>query len=320
MLFINRDTTDPFFNIAAEEYFLKNFDEEFFMLWQNDKSIVVGKHQNTIREINSSYVHKNNIPVIRRITGGGTVYHDEGNLNFTFITNSDKRETLVDFTRATKPLIEYLETLGVKASFTGKNNITVDGKKISGNSAHVFKNRVIHHGTILINSNLEELDLAILEGKYKITDKAVQSVRANVINLNDILEQKLKVSEFRRGFSRFVKERFGIAKEYTLSEADIKNINELNNYKYNTWEWNYGYSPSFTIENKIGHLFLYMEVTKGIISKIDVDGNIEGSSLIPALLLNLPFDRNQIDNCFSSLDLSNKTRKRYFKLMGLGGK
>jgi lipoate-protein ligase A len=319
MLLVNRESTKPYFNVAAEEYFLKNFDEEVFMLWQNEPSIVVGKHQNTMGEVNISYAHKNNIPVIRRITGGGTVYHDLGNLNYTFITNSDKRETLVDFKRATKPVIDFIGTLGVKVSFSGKNNLIAGDKKISGNSAHVYKNRVIHHGTILINSNLDNLNMAITPGKYSISDKAVKSIRATVTNLNDLLQTKVTVEEFKTQFIDYIEGNGQITTRYDLTQKDEENISKLVSEKYNTWEWNYGYSPSYTFENELGSLRLKLVVTKGIIIDFDLTGNIEGSSLIPKLLVNLPMERSQIDNCFSSLGLSNKSRKKYFKLMGFGG-
>jgi len=176
MLIVNRPHTDPWFNIAAEEYFLKNFQEDIFMLWQNEASIIVGKHQNTLAEINYPYVKENGIPVIRRISGGGTVFHDLGNLNFTFIQNGEKGK-LVDFRKFTDPILAVLNKMGVPAVFEGKNDLRVDGLKISGNAEHVFKNRVLHHGTLLFSSVLNDLGKALKVKTDRFTDKAVKSIR-----------------------------------------------------------------------------------------------------------------------------------------------
>lgn len=198
MLLINRKQSDPFFNIAAEEYFLKNFDDEFVMIWQNNPSVVIGKHQNTFAEINTSYLDEKNIPVIRRISGGGTVFHDDGNLNYSVITKSEKREQLVDFISFTTPIIEFLKSFELKAEFSGKNNLTINGKKFSGNSAHVHKKRVLHHGTLLFNSNLNVLEKAITPADYKITDKAVKSVRAEVTNLSTLIKDSITITDFQK--------------------------------------------------------------------------------------------------------------------------
>lgn len=317
MLLVNRIITDPYFNIASEEYFLKQMDGEFVMIWQNDPSVVIGKHQNTIAEVNQRYLHKNGIPVIRRISGGGTVYHDNGNLNFTFISKSENKEKLVDFHKYTQPVIDFLATYGITASFSGKNNLIVDGKKFSGNSAHVFKNRVIHHGTILFDSNLDNLEKAITPANFSITDKAVKSIRATVTNICDLLPQKKSITEFRDDFLGFLKENMDITDEYNLSQTNISEIQKLVDEKYTTWEWNYGYSPTYTIENKWDDASISMEVTKGIITEVEFTGKLKGKDLVSNLLVGLPINIESIDNIFTSLGFSNKLVKQYFSLLGL---
>ena len=187
MLIIQNSTTDPYFNIAVEEYLLKNFTDDCFILYQNKPSIIIGKHQNTLAEINYQYVKENNIAVVRRLSGGGTVYHDLGNLNFSFIKNSGNDKNLVDFKMYTTPIIEVLKQLGVNAEFGGHNDIQVNGFKISGNAEHIFKKRVLHHGTLLFSSDLSILNNAIKAPENRYSDKAVKSVRAVVANIKDFI-------------------------------------------------------------------------------------------------------------------------------------
>ncbi len=167
MLCIHHHSTDPYFNIATDEYIFKHLDEDCFMLWQNDNAIIVGKHQNTLAEINLDYVKEKDIKVVRRLSGGGAVYHDLGNLNFTFTRTSDK-EDMVDFRRYTKPVLEVLQGLGIDAKFEGRNDLTIEGKKFSGNAEHVFKNKVMHHGTLLFSSEMKDVSGALKVNPLKI--------------------------------------------------------------------------------------------------------------------------------------------------------
>ncbi len=197
MLCIHLKNQDPYFCLAAEEYFLKNFREDIFMLWQSEDTIVVGKHQNALGEINYRFVREKGIQVARRISGGGTVFHDSGNVNFTFIKNV-KGPSEISFKIFTTPVVEALAQLGVTATTSGRNDLLINGFKISGNAEHVFKNRVLHHGTLLFNSDLENLGQAIkvIPGKYE--SKAVQSNRSPVANISSFLKDQLKIEEFIR--------------------------------------------------------------------------------------------------------------------------
>lgn len=281
MLYINRKSTDPWFNIAAEEFVLKNFSEDCFMLWQNEPSIIVGKHQNTFAEINHNYVAQNNIPVIRRISGGGTVFHDLGNLNFTFVQEGEK-ENLVNFRKFTQPIIDALGTLGIVAKFEGRNNLTVKGKKISGNAEHVFRNRVLHHGTLLFSSLLSDLSAALKVEEGVFHDKAVKSVRSRVTNIEDHLDISFGLEVFKERIREFVLERFVDVKYYDFTEQDVESIRELVRDKYETWEWNYAYSPKYTFQKKImtsqGLVEVSLMVKNGIIQSAKLEGEA-GSSL-----------------------------------------
>ena len=177
MILIERTETNPYFNIAAEEYILRNFKEDVLMLWESDESVILGKHQNAYAELDLGFVNGKGIPVIRRISGGGTVFHGPGNINITVIKSSDREFGYIDFKEFTKALMKFLKEFGIETKFEGKNNLTINGLKFSGNSAHIFKSRVLHHGTILFDADLDTLDALINESSENFKDKAVKSIR-----------------------------------------------------------------------------------------------------------------------------------------------
>ena len=270
MIFITRPQTSPLFNIAAEEYVLKYFDEDVLMLWQSAPSVVVGKHQNLVAEVNLGYVRREGIPVIRRVSGGGTVFHDFGNLNYTLIRTEENRERLIDFKRFSTPVMEFLKIKGLSPKFEGKNNLVINGKKFSGNSAHVFKNRVMHHGTLLFNTDLDKLDMVIRPSEAQIADKSVKSVRATVLNLSEVLPG-FTFSRFRDELTAFMKKYHDIKTVYDFSEKDIAAINKLVNDKYGTVQWNYGYSPAYEFRNSVEGHRLCLKVKNGIIEEIEIE-------------------------------------------------
>lgn len=265
---IIRHETDAYFNLAAEEYVLKHFDSDCFMLWRNEPAIIVGKHQNTLAEINADYVKDNHIKVVRRLSGGGAVFHDLGNLNFTFIASGEHHQ-LVDFRKFTLPILEVMQKLGIEAKFEGRNDLTIDGRKFSGNAEHVFKNRVLHHGTLLFSSQITDLSNALNVDPSKFQDKAVKSVRSRVTNISDHLKEPITVLEFRERIMQHILETTPDAEIYSFSEADIAAISKLRDEKYITWEWNFGYSPRYnfhkTIKTNGGKLEVTLEVVNGII-------------------------------------------------------
>jgi len=277
MLIINRHSTDPYFNLATEEYVLKNYTEDVFMLWQNAPSIIVGKHQNTLAEINVEYVKMNNIPVVRRLSGGGAVFHDLGNLNFTFI-QSGHQESLIDFRKYTEPILEVLQQLNINAKFEGRNDLTIDGLKFSGNAEHIWKNRVLHHGTLLFSSHMPNLAAALNADPLKFQDKAVKSVRSRVTNISEHLKEPLTVGQFATMIQRHIVEQNPEATLVELSENDHSNIYELVRAKYNTWEWNFGYSPNYNFKKifrteKSGTIEFDLDVNNGKIIHMKIFGD-----------------------------------------------
>lgn len=316
MILIERPLTDPYLNIATEEFVLKNINENILMLWQSEPSVIVGKHQNTLAEVNLGFVTTEKIPVIRRISGGGTVYHDAGNINYTLITSEKNRERLIDFRKFLQPVIEFLQTLGITAEFEGKNNLVVGGKKISGNSAHVFKNRVMHHGTLLYSSNLDILDKAIHPEKLNIKDKAVQSVRASVGNVREFIEESITIKEFSVQLQDFMIKYYNIDQHIKLSKDQISEINTLATEKYKTWNWNFGYSPSFSLDNHDGDYSLRLIVKNGQIVEIEFSENFDSHHELKIALTGIEHQSERMKSVLEPL-LENKVQLN--KILSLSG-
>ncbi|MGC9341148.1 MAG: lipoate--protein ligase [Bacteroidales bacterium] len=276
MLCIQDRNLDPYFNLAAEEYVLKNFTDDVFMLWRNDNAIIVGKHQNTLSEINLDYVKEKGIKVVRRISGGGAVFHDLGNLNFTFIRTGEEGN-LVDFKKFTLPIIEVLQKMGVNAKFEGRNDLTIEGKKFSGNAEHVWKNRTLHHGTILFSSVISDLTKALKVNPLKFKDKAVKSIRSRVTNVSEHLEEKMDVTDFSNRIMKHIMEKYEDSEPYEFTPDDIKKIEEIRDEKFGKWEWNFGYSPKYNFQRLIktngGTVEFYIDVEKGIMKDVKIYGD-----------------------------------------------
>lgn len=277
-LCINQTSINPYFNLAAEEYFLKNFREDFFMLWRSQASVVVGKHQNALAEINHEFVRDNHIPVARRLSGGGTVFHDPGNVNFTFIRNVEKISE-VNFKVFTVPVVEALKKLGVDAYSTGRNDLLIDGKKISGNAEHVHRNRVLHHGTLLFDSRLENLKGTLKVDLSKFEDKAVQSNRSEVTNIAAYLPNPIPVEDFTNFIFAEISRNYPDFRVYELTPEDVEAIEKLSVEKYQTWDWIFGYSPRYRFSNKLnterGEIHFSIQVEKGHCAEVSFSGAID---------------------------------------------
>jgi lipoate---protein ligase len=263
-------TNDIYFNLAAEEYLLRNKAEDFLMIWLSDPAVVVGKHQNTLAEINSEFILKEKINVARRLTGGGTVYHDKGNINFTFIMNGE-RNKLIDFKRFVEPVVRFIHDSGAPVVIGERNDILIDGYKISGNAEHVFKTRVLHHGTILYSSDLNTLHKALQVKPGRFIDKAIQSNRSTVINLIAYLSNKVTAVEFASELFLFLQNYFKNTNGYVLNDVEIADIRKIRNEKYATWDWIYGYSPAFKLERTIrlrnNEIKIQLEIIRGVVEK-----------------------------------------------------
>lgn len=311
MIYIRNDDNRPQFNLALEQYVFDNLDQfdEIFLLWINEPSIIVGKHQNTIQEINLDYVRENNINVVRRLSGGGAVYHDYGNLNYTIISKT-KDTSAFNFEAFSRPVIEVLAKLGVKAEFTGRNDITIDGKKFCGNAQYMKKGKVLHHGAMLFDTDLGVLEKALKVSKDKIESKGVKSVRSRVTNIKDHLKEDITIEDFKQLLLEHMFRGDKEIKEYKLTEEDYANINKLMEERYATWEWNFGSSPDFNIEKSrrfpSGKVETKIDVQEGIIKGIKFYGDFFGSGEISDVedeLIGIRYKEDEISQVLDTIDV-----------------
>lgn len=318
MLYVKNDSVDPYFNLALEEYlFMRRRDlGPLFMLWQDKPVVVVGRNQNTREEINREYLQEKSIAVVRRLSGGGAVYHDLGNLNFTFIMEQKERE--LDFVRYTAPVIKALERIGITAAFSGRNDLTIEGRKFSGNAQFRQKERVLHHGTLLYNVNLEEMERALMVDGEKFASHGVKSVKSRVTNIAEHLPVPYNFQQFKDLLKVMVGETFGSEGEYELKPEEIQVVEDLRRGKYCSWEWNFGHSPVYNIRRSHrfdwGNVDIFLEVREGVIKETRIFGDFFTPGDIDELsrsLSGLSYHREAIE-----LSLAGNKLKEYFPFMG----
>ncbi|HEO3830238.1 TPA: lipoate--protein ligase [Streptococcus agalactiae] len=281
MKYIVNTSNDPAYNVALEAYaFQKLTDiDEIFILWINEPAIIIGRHQNTIQEINKEFIDKNGIHVVRRLSGGGAVYHDLNNLNYTIISNNTQ-EGAFDFQTFSKPVIDTLAKLGVKAEFTGRNDLEINGQKFAGNAQAYYKGRMMHHGCLLFDVDMSVLGQALKVSKDKIESKGIKSVRARVTNIVDHLSDKITVQEFSDAILAQVKEEYPEMDEYVLSDAELSEIQAMRDNQFATWDWTYGKAPEYTIERGVrypsGKITTYANVENSTIKSVKIFGDFFG--------------------------------------------
>jgi lipoate---protein ligase len=303
MLCLHLQENDPYFCLATEEYLLTDSEEDFFILWQSRDAVVAGKHQNLLGEINYPWCRQNNVLPARRISGGGTVFHDEGNINFSFLRKVDN-PAAIRFEMFVQPVIHALEELGFHAVISGKNDLLIQGKKISGNAQHIYKNRILHHGTLLFDTNLEKLRKALhtVPGKYQ--SKGVPSHPGDVANLLSFLKRKINRKEFIRFLFRSQLQKPS-AKEYVLTADDKAKIRLRMKEKFSTWEWIFGYSPAYSFRNRIAcggkQLNVELEVQKGIIQQCKVSGKGYSEMDLLALQNQFPGEKHDYTDLYDLL-------------------
>ncbi len=310
----NNNITDPTLNLAMEEYVLKNMpkDDSYFLFYINRPSIIIGKNQNTIEEVNQSYIDEQGIDVVRRISGGGAVYHDTGNLNFSFVTDDDGN-SFHNFQKFTEPIVEALKSLGVDAKLSGRNDIQVGEAKISGNAMVKVKDRMFSHGTLMLNSELDEVQNALKVNPAKIKSKGIKSVRSRVANISEFLDEPIDIDEFKE---IILKSIFGETQvgEYKLTDEDWQKIEKLSNEKYRTWEWNYGRNPKYNFEREEkfekGFVQIKLDVKKGRIEHAKIFGDFFGEGDITELENALEGTMHEFDSIEEAL--SNYDIYHYF--------
>lgn len=279
MIFVdNENHYKPYVNLALEEYLLRNFpgQEDILLFYINEHAIIIGKHQNTLEEINQEYVREHGIHITRRLSGGGAVYHDLGNLNFSFITQN-KPENVQNFRKFTEPVVAALREMGVPAESGGRNDILVEGRKVSGNAQYISGARMVSHGTLLLNTDLTVLSQALNPKPAKFESKGIKSVRSRVANIREFLSADMDILDFRqRILEHILRGEQGIP-QYALTAADWEAVYQLSAGRYQTWEWNYGQSPKFNVQRVQrfagGEIDARIEVDKGAIRGVRFFGD-----------------------------------------------
>jgi len=309
MRYLLNTSTDPYFNLALDEYAMQHIDvgEDYFFLWQNSPSIIIGKNQNTLEEINSQFVEDNRIKVARRVSGGGAVFHDYGNLNFTIITNiSDVNK--VDFKKYVQPVIKALESMGVKAEASGRNDILIDGKKISGNAQRQEKGRLMHHGTLMFDVSVEDMVRSLNVADDKFISKAAKSVRSRVTNIKSHLPTGTTLQSFWDQLHYYLSNE-GKDQEIVLTEDQRAAIQVIADERFASWDWIYGKSPEFNYRNSErfsgGKIDVLVDVAEGYIRSIRFLGDYLGVndvSEVEKQLIGKRYDKVDLEQILQQLD------------------
>lgn len=310
MKYIDSPWNDAFYNMALEEYVFESLprDQQYFMLWQNKNAVVVGKYQNTLAEINRDYVTRQDISVVRRLSGGGAMYQDLGNLNFTFVVDQSGAKNL-DFRLFMLPVIEALAKIGIRAEQNSRNDITIDGKKFSGNAQYNKQGRTMHHGTLLFDSRLETLGQVLTPSLDKMQSKGVKSVKSRVTNIAPYLTAPMTMQQFK---DLLVQEIFQLnpVEPYVLTRQDLEGIEALRESKYATWEWNWGTSPACTVEKKrrfdFGSVCLQLDVDKSQVRQAHITGDFFGNGDISRLeqaLVGCRLEQTQLAQALQDIDI-----------------
>ena len=310
MRYLRNNHTDPYFNMAFDEYCLEQLtiDEPVFFLWQNRPSVIMGANQEVHTEVNLDYLKENNISLVRRVTGGGAVYHDLGNLNYTIVGRSDDLER--DYPEYTRYMLQALQKLGVQATMSGRNDILVEGRKVSGFAKRVCKNRLMIHGTLMFDVDIDRLTQALCPPVTKLQSKGIASVRSRVANLSEYLPEIPDISLFKQQLERILSNNY-TDQEWILSPEDIQNIEQLAHDKFEKWEWIYGHSPratlNFSEKLACGTVHIHLNIAENRITSCkfggDFIGNIPTNELEDALT-GLPYDRDSISRFLEQTDIS----------------
>ncbi|HEX6923125.1 MAG TPA: lipoate--protein ligase [Bacillales bacterium] len=330
MLYVNNDNIlDPAVNLGIEEYILKHLDpnETYLFFYSMEPSIIVGKNQNTLEEINTEYVRENAVNVVRRLSGGGAVYNDEGDLSFSFITKDDGK-SFHNYEKFTEPVIRALQKLGVNAELSGRNDIEVDGKKVSGNAQFSTKGRMFSHGTLMFDVNLDNVQAALNPNPEKIESKGVKSVRSRVTNIREHLAEDMDIQEFKKTLLKYIFEVDDVADvpEYKLTDDDWHEIHEIIATRYKNWDWNFSKSPKFNVKHSqrfsAGTIDVRLQVNKGVIEEATIFGDFFGVGDVEDVeerLVGTRYEHEDLEKALSDIDTShyfgNITEDEFLKML-----
>lgn len=310
MRYIINKSQNPYFNLALDEYAMKHIDvdDDFFFLWRNEPSVIIGKNQNAVEEVNQKYIDENGVKVARRVSGGGAVYHDLGNLNFTFVINVDDPGK-VDYKKYVQPIIDALASMGITAEASGRNDILIDGLKISGNAQRVTNGKLMHHGTLLFDVNLEHMVQALNVAPDKFVSKGVKSVRSRVTNIKEHLPEDIDIFDFWDALQYYLSDS-GTDSEIVLTDDDIAAIELEAMNRFSTYDWIYGASPEFDMSNEKrfagGKVEVKLKAENGHIDDIRFFGDYLGVMDVVDIekrLINVRFTRKDVERILDMFDL-----------------
>jgi lipoate-protein ligase A len=308
--FINHEN-NVFYNFAVEEYFVENYNEPVFILWKNNPNVMVGRNQNTYAEVNEEFCKKNNIDIVRRLSGGGAVYSSPENFQYTLILDKNDHQQ-VSFKSLARPLIAFLDTLDIHAEFTGRNDILIEGKKVSGNAQYHNKNILLHHGTILFDVDIDQLTKSLTPDLTKLTAKGIKSIKSRITTIKERLAEEMTVDEF---IEKFMDYQLNSSKDnYTksLSSEEKEEILKIKEKRWDQWAWNYGKNPKFSNMKKkkfdSGLVEINYEVESGAISKMKIYGDFFGDLPVDSLakeIVGVEFNKNDIRKRVESLNIND---------------
>lgn len=312
MKFINIESRDVYTNVATDEYFLIHKPMRVFTLWINDNCIVLGKNQNSYKEINHQFVSQNNIKVVRRLTGGGAVFHDQGNLNFTFIEPNAK-EHFLNFHKFLTPIVKALEKFGIKATISGRNDILIDNKKFSGNAQYLHNDWLLHHGTIMFSVSMSDVMQALQVNPLKMQAKGIASIKSRVTNVKEHLQTPITIEQFRAALATEMFHQFPEMEQYHLTAEDKAKIKTLRDQKYATWEHNFGKNPQYEVNHtayiaEVGIIDIYLNIQNNTINDIKIYGDFfakKSLDVIEKTLINLRYDQALIQQKLQMIENFN---------------
>lgn len=311
MRYLRNPHTNPYYNMAFDEFCLESLpiDEPVFYLWQNRPAVIVGYNQEVNTEVNLEYLKANDIALVRRVTGGGAVYHDLGNLNYTIVGRSEDLER--DYPEYASLMMKALQTLGIPATLSGRNDILVKGKKISGFAKRVSRNRLMVHGTLMYDVNLDKLTQVLNPSATKLQSKGIASVRSRVANLREYLPETADIQTFSQRLEEILSCNYKDA-EYKLSEDDLAHIQKLTDEKFATWKWNYGHSPKATLTHSArlacGTVEVHLTLKENRIASCRFGGDFLGNlpaSEVEKALQGVVYEADAIRECLSRMEISH---------------